>query len=36
MLFSMILGAFLFIFWTVSAVAIPATDLMGLLTSAPL
>ena len=36
MLFTMILGAFLSVFWLASAVAIPATDLAGLLTSAPL
>ena len=35
-MFAFILGAFLYIFWTVAAVAIPATDAVDFLTGAPI
>ena len=35
-MFAIILSAFLYIFWTVAAVAIPATDAVDFLTGAPI
>ena len=35
-MFAIILGAFLYIFWTVASVVIPATDAVDFLTGAPL
>lgn len=34
-MFAFVLGAFLYIFWTVASVAIPATEFIDILTTTP-